>query len=113
MGDNDNSDSEIPFQDDMHVVIVGGGYGGALLAVLLKKKNFCKVTLVDPKDSMIHCVASLRSCVEKGTSEVVMLISWTTESSSDIALKSKLITYVNFTQLLMISYRNVPIIFST
>jgi len=60
-------DSEIPFQDDMHVVIVGGGYGGALLAVLLKKKNFCKVTLIDPKNCMVHCIASLRSCVEKGT----------------------------------------------
>jgi len=79
MGDNDNSDSEIPFQDDMHVVIVGGGYGGALLAVLLKKKNFCKVTLIDPKDCMIHCVASLRSCVEKGTLVMVMFILISTD----------------------------------
>lgn len=48
-----------------HVVVVGGGYGGLLLAHLLHQQpNKFRVTLIDPKDSMIHYVAALRSSLE-------------------------------------------------
>lgn len=46
-----------------HTVVIGGGYGGLLLAYLLQKKRLCKVTLIDPKDAMVHYVAALRSSV--------------------------------------------------
>ena len=62
--------SGVSLSDDVHVVIIGGGYGGTTLALeLLKKKaNF---TLVDPKDSFHHNVASVRAVVKEGQSCVV------------------------------------------
>ena len=52
--------------ENTHVVIIGGGYGGLLLAHKIKSNHVCKVTLVDPKDSMVHYVAALRSSVIPG-----------------------------------------------
>lgn len=49
--------------ENTHVLIIGGGYGGLLLAHKIKSNHVCKVTLVDPKDSMVHYVAALRSSV--------------------------------------------------
>ena len=45
-----------------HVVIIGGGYGGAELAVQLKKSAI-PFTLIDPKDYFHHNVAALRAAV--------------------------------------------------
>ena len=60
------SGSKPLLQADKHVVIIGGGYGGLLLAHKLMNKRLCKVTLIDPKDCMVHYVAALRSSVNPG-----------------------------------------------
>ena len=52
--------------NEMHILIIGGGFGGFSLAHQLITKNICKVTLVDPKDSYVHYIGSLRAAVEKG-----------------------------------------------
>jgi len=57
--------SSVGFQDEMHVVIVGGGYTGSYLAVNLLKDKLCKVTLIDPKDAMIHHIGALRTVVDE------------------------------------------------
>ena len=49
---------------DKHVVIVGGGYAGTAVANQLRGK--CKLTLIDPKECMHHCVGALRAVVEPG-----------------------------------------------
>ena len=61
------SSSSVVADNSEHVVIIGGGYGGLLLAYKLLKRNQCKVTLVDPKDCMVHFVGALRSSVTPGT----------------------------------------------
>ena len=48
------------------VVIVGGGFTGTYLACLLQQQDFCKVTLIDPKEVFIHKDAIPRSIVEPG-----------------------------------------------
>ncbi|XP_004386432.1 ferroptosis suppressor protein 1 [Trichechus manatus latirostris] len=49
----------------MHVVIVGGGFGGIAAASQLQALNV-PFTLVDMKDSFHHNVAALRASVESG-----------------------------------------------
>ncbi|XP_049711768.1 ferroptosis suppressor protein 1 isoform X1 [Elephas maximus indicus] len=49
----------------MHVVIVGGGFGGMAAASQLQAMNV-PFTLVDMKDSFHHNVAALRASVESG-----------------------------------------------
>ncbi|KFO36953.1 Apoptosis-inducing factor 2 [Fukomys damarensis] len=49
----------------LHVVIVGGGFGGIAAASQLQALNF-PFTLVDMKDSFHHNVAALRASVESG-----------------------------------------------
>ena len=60
--------------EDTHVLIIGGGYGGLLLAHKIKSNHVCKVTLVDPKDSMVHYVAALRSSVIPGVFKMYLYI---------------------------------------
>lgn len=48
---------------DVHVVIIGGGYAGSALALALQKKG-TNFTLVDPKDAMHHNVASVRAVAQ-------------------------------------------------
>jgi len=50
--------------DNQHVVIVGGGYGGIKLANNLKGKG--SFTLIDPKDSFHHNMAALRAATVPG-----------------------------------------------
>ncbi|XP_066266657.1 ferroptosis suppressor protein 1-like [Branchiostoma lanceolatum] len=51
-------------RQDIHVVIVGGGYGGVQLAKnLTNKANY---TLIDPKEMMHHNLAALRAVTEAG-----------------------------------------------
>jgi len=57
------SGSSVQLAEGSHIVVIGGGYGGLLLAHLLHKKQLCRVTLIDPKDCMVHYVAALRSSV--------------------------------------------------
>lgn len=59
--------------EDMHVVIIGGGFGGFALAHRLITKNVCKVTLVDPKDSYVHWIGSLRASVEKDYTKKIFI----------------------------------------
>ncbi|XP_072038670.1 ferroptosis suppressor protein 1-like [Amphiura filiformis] len=56
---------------EKHVVIVGGGYGGVAAANHLRGK--CKLTLIDPKECMHHCVASLRAVVEPGYAKKIFI----------------------------------------
>lgn len=51
----------VPFNENAHVVIVGGGYAGCILGTDLQA--VCKVTIIDPKDSFCHNVGCLRVCV--------------------------------------------------
>ncbi|RMI14006.1 FAD-dependent oxidoreductase [Cellulomonas triticagri] len=44
------------------VVVVGGGYGGSLVASLLD--DVAEVTLVEPKDAFVHASAALRAAVD-------------------------------------------------
>ena len=60
--------------ENTHVLIIGGGYGGLLLAHKIKSNHVCKVTLVDPKDSMVHYVAALRSSVIPGVLKMYLYI---------------------------------------
>jgi len=55
----------IPAPEGMHLVIIGGGYGGSTLAVQLLKSNFCKITLIDPKEAMLHSMGALRTVVDE------------------------------------------------
>ena len=48
-----------------HVVVVGGGYGGSVAAMALKKANI-PFMLIDSRDCMHHNVAGLRAAVEPG-----------------------------------------------
>nr|CAB3220680.1 apoptosis-inducing factor 2 [Phallusia mammillata] len=50
--------------EDQHVVIVGGGYGGARLANKLKGRG--SFTLIDQRDALHHNMAALRAAVEPG-----------------------------------------------
>ena len=66
MGNSSSAPSE------SRVVIVGGGYGGATLAINLD--NYCHVILIDPKPYFHHCIASLRAAVASAGFEKKVLI---------------------------------------
>ena len=51
-----------PGRDKPTVVVVGGGYGGVNVAKALD--DAADVVLVEPKDSFVHNVASLRALVD-------------------------------------------------
>ena len=53
--------------DKIHVVIIGGGYGGVQAAADLKKAGV-KFTIIDPKEYFHHCIAALRAAVKPGKS---------------------------------------------
>lgn len=50
---------------DVHVVIVGGGFGGIAAALQLKSRGLA-FTLIDMKDSFHHNVAGLRASLQPG-----------------------------------------------
>lgn len=61
--------------DKIHVVIIGGGYGGVQAAADLKKAGV-KFTIIDPKEYFHHCIAALRAAVkpeEYGTKVAIPL----------------------------------------
>jgi len=47
---------------DLHVVIIGGGYGGVQAAASLRNAGI-KFTIIDPKEYFHHCIAALRAAV--------------------------------------------------
>lgn len=57
-----------------HIVIVGGGYGGAYLAYKLVSEKIGKVSLIDPKDYSFHCIGALRTAVDPSNLSVVFLL---------------------------------------
>lgn len=65
------SGGSAPIHDDVHVVIVGGGYGGITLA--LKLRSICKYTLIDPKDCFFHNIGALRACVERNFADKIFV----------------------------------------
>ncbi|XP_035692515.1 ferroptosis suppressor protein 1-like [Branchiostoma floridae] len=58
-------------REDIHVVIVGGGYAGIQLAKSLKNK--ARFTLIDPKEMLYHNVGAVRSCTEPGFVKKIMI----------------------------------------
>ena len=52
-------------KNDLHVVIIGGGYAGIELASILKKWKV-PFTLIDPKEYFHHNVGALRAVVDEG-----------------------------------------------
>ncbi|XP_049926508.1 apoptosis-inducing factor 2 [Epinephelus moara] len=51
--------------EDVHVVVVGGGFGGIAVAQQLKSGGLC-FTLIDMRDAFHHNVAALRASVQSG-----------------------------------------------
>ncbi|XP_066266661.1 ferroptosis suppressor protein 1-like [Branchiostoma lanceolatum] len=58
-------------REDVHVVIVGGGYAGIQLARNLKNK--ARFTLIDPKEMLYHNVGAVRSCTEPGFAKKILI----------------------------------------
>lgn len=50
---------------DVHVVVVGGGFGGISAALQLKSRGLA-FTLIDMRDSFHHNVAGLRASLQPG-----------------------------------------------
>ncbi|XP_029963389.1 ferroptosis suppressor protein 1 [Salarias fasciatus] len=50
---------------DIHVVVVGGGFGGIIAAQRLKSQNV-KFTLIDMRDAFHHNIGALRASVQSG-----------------------------------------------
>lgn len=65
----------------VHVVIVGGGFGGIAAASQLQVLSV-PFTLVDAKDSFHHNVAALRASVERGNGLFLGLSCWEWSSHS-------------------------------
>eukprot|EP00095_Tigriopus_kingsejongensis_P009078 maker-scaffold742_size103727-snap-gene-0.21 protein:Tk09078 transcript:maker-scaffold742_size103727-snap-gene-0.21-mRNA-1 annotation:"hypothetical protein BRAFLDRAFT_206528" len=55
---------ELAKGQSVHVVVIGGGYGGATCALALQKQGI-PYTLVDPKEYFHHNVGALRAAVDK------------------------------------------------
>lgn len=51
--------------DNVHVVVVGGGFGGTAAAQQLKSRGI-PFTLIDLRDAFHHNVAALRASVQSG-----------------------------------------------
>lgn len=50
---------------DVHVVVVGGGFGGIAAALQLQSRGLA-FTLIDLRDSFHHNVAALRASLQPG-----------------------------------------------
>ena len=57
-----------------HIVIIGGGYGGAYLAYKLVSENVGKVSLVEPKECFFHCIGALRTAVDKSNVLITIIV---------------------------------------
>lgn len=57
--------SSVSIDSDVHVVVVGGGFGGIAAAQKLKS-NGIRFTLIDLRDAFHHNVAALRAAVQSG-----------------------------------------------
>ncbi|XP_077987715.1 ferroptosis suppressor protein 1-like isoform X1 [Glandiceps talaboti] len=66
-----SSSSSSPLPQDMHVVIIGGGFAGVKAALMLKGK--CPFTLIDGRDGIHNCVAALRASVQPGFAEYTFI----------------------------------------
>lgn len=53
------------FDEKVHVVVVGGGFGGIAAALHLKSQGV-PFMLINPLDAFHHNVASLRASVQSG-----------------------------------------------
>ncbi|XP_068182727.1 ferroptosis suppressor protein 1 [Antennarius striatus] len=58
--------------DGVHVVVVGGGFGGVAAAQQLKRRGF-SFTLIDMRDAFHHNVAALRASVRPGFAQTTFI----------------------------------------
>ncbi|XP_078483040.1 ferroptosis suppressor protein 1 [Ciona intestinalis] len=105
--------SSVTPRDDMHLVIVGGGYAGSYFAVQMIKSGLCKVTLIDGRDAMFHSVGALRTVVDEDYFKYLFIPydkmlgdSFTQGEVSDLDTASKTLTLkdgktVNYTHLVI------------
>ncbi|XP_078483042.1 ferroptosis suppressor protein 1-like [Ciona intestinalis] len=107
--------SSVTPRDDMHLVIVGGGYAGSYFAVQMIKSGLCKVTLIDGRDAMFHSIGALRTVVDEDYFKYLCIPydqmlgdSFTQGEVSDLDTASKTLTLkdgktVNYTHLVIAS----------
>ena len=57
---------QVSSPEGVHVVVVGGGFGGISAAQKLKSQGL-SFTLIDMRDAFHHNVAALRASVQPGT----------------------------------------------
>lgn len=60
---------------DVHVVVVGGGFGGIAAALRLQSRGLA-FTLIDLRDSFHHNVAALRASLQPGNILSVEIPNW-------------------------------------
>lgn len=56
---------QVSIEGDVHVVVVGGGFGGVAAGQHLKSKGI-PFTLIDVRDAFHHNIAALRASVQSG-----------------------------------------------
>ena len=76
--------------DGVHVVVVGGGFGGVAAAQQLRSQAL-SFTLIDTRDAFHHNVAALRAAVRPGSStepdhELLFTISYMINANMSIFL---------------------------
>jgi len=59
--------------EGVHVVVVGGGFGGIAAALQLKSRGI-RFTLIDLTDAFHHNVAALRASVQDGSDVSVLMM---------------------------------------
>lgn len=60
---------------DVHVVVVGGGFGGIAAALQLQSRGLA-FTLIDLRDSFHHNVAALRASLQPGNIMTLDIPNW-------------------------------------
>jgi len=60
-----------PPDTDKRVVVIGGGYAGQAISSLLDPDFF--VTVIDPRDKLVHKIGGVRACVRKEWTDAILI----------------------------------------